>query len=115
MMAAYPLFVYPQQSEFEKMNFAGINTSKFEDISGISARSKYKNNLGEYNKKFCMRIRNSLAHAKFIIEKESSKIIFMDDDKGRKFFEARISFTDFGDFISDFYIEAKKQYFEPRV
>ena len=47
--------MYPQQSEFESLDYSSIPTDKFNVTVGKTAGSKY----------LCRRIRNSLAHAQF--------------------------------------------------
>jgi len=116
VMAAYPLFVYPQQTEFEKIDFSQINTSRFTVLTGKptdpTADRKY----------FCRRIRNAVAHGNFKIVEDQVKdqIEFVDytfDKKSKQpkdFFKATITTLDFGAFINNFMSEVKRQYFQNR-
>ncbi len=98
IMAAYPLFVYPQQAEFDKVDYNKISTDRFEVRVGTSSNKR---------KRFCGRIRNSLSHGNFTIT--DSHILFEDNNREKTdAFSATIKIEDFGKFINNFMFEAKK-------
>ena len=100
LSAAYICFMYPQQAEFETLDFTKISIEKFSVSLGNFGDSKY----------LCRRIRNSLAHVRFEIL--NGVFIFKDQKPdGSDKFEATITYKDFGDFLNSFFHEAKKQYF----
>jgi len=114
IMAAYPLFVYPEQTEFEKIDFSKINTSRFTVLTDPTADGK---NL-------CRRIRNALAHGNFkivegqIVEGQivEDQIEFIDYEIHKKskqkinHFKATIATRDFGNFINNFMFTVKQQF-----
>ncbi|MCC5848349.1 MAG: hypothetical protein JJU29_09660 [Verrucomicrobia bacterium] len=101
IMAAYPLFVFPQQAEFNAINFSEIDLSSFTVTEGTNTTDP---------KRFCSRIRNSLAHARFKVEQNN--ISFYDQTKnGGDNFSASISIQRFGSFINEFMLEVKNQFF----
>lgn len=101
LMAAYILFVYPQQTEFENINFDAVPTGDFNVVTGTLTTEK---------KRFCARIRNSLAHGRFAVH---SDLITLTDQKpdGKDKFEANISVTKFGIFINEFMHEVKNKHY----
>jgi len=105
LMASYILFVYPQQTAFEAIDLAKIDTSGFKVHYGTPARDK---------RRFCSRIRNSLSHGRFWVEVEKKQIRFRDHRVVKGFndadeFAATISITDLGEFINRFMLEVKQQ------
>ncbi|GAB0152338.1 HEPN family nuclease [Marinobacterium sp. BA1] len=104
LSAAYLCFMYPQQSEFKKMDFSAVDVSHFNVVQGSSADSKY----------ICRRIRNSLAHARFEIT--DNGFVFYDvRPDGSDEFKAEIKIEFFGDFLNNFFFEAKSQHFHRGV
>ncbi|WP_409526522.1 HEPN family nuclease [Nitrincola sp. MINF-07-Sa-05] len=100
LSSAYICFMYPQQTEFENLNFESISADNFSIIYGRDGDAKYR----------CRRIRNSLAHARFQVSKEM--FIFEDQDpRGNDKFKATIKACHFGDFLNNFFHECKNQYF----
>lgn len=100
LMASYPLFVFPQQADFESIDFSKIDTSKFRVLHGTKSNNK---------KRFCSRIRNALSHGK--VEVKGDNMIFMDRRKdGSDQFRAEIVIGDYGKFIGDFMHEVKSQF-----
>ncbi|GLQ32744.1 hypothetical protein [Litoribrevibacter albus] len=100
LSAAYICFMYPQQSEFDELDFSAIDTSCFSIKLGKKNDSKY----------ICRRIRNSLAHAHFEIFNSSFR--FLDQtSQGKDRFEAEIKIKDFGSFLNDFFHISKNQSF----
>ncbi len=92
--------MYPQQSEFESLDYSSIPTDKFNVTVGKTEGSKY----------LCRRIRNSLAHAQF----QMSNGFFRFEDRnpcGGDKFKAEIEIVHFGDFLNEFFHESKKQHF----
>lgn len=94
MMASYLLFVYPQQADFDNIDFSQVDISKFkvtfQDIENLES------------KVFCKRLRNSISHAKFEINEMDHQIFFWDDNSGKNKIELNISSENFGKFIDDF-------------
>ncbi len=113
VMAAYPLFVYPEQTEFEKIDFSKIDTSRFTVLIG-----KPTDPTADREKNLCKRIRNALAHGNFkIVEDQIEFIDYVLDKKSKQkinFFKATIAIRDFGKFINDFMFTIKRQYFQNR-
>ncbi|HMQ03801.1 MAG TPA: hypothetical protein PKD26_07785 [Pyrinomonadaceae bacterium] len=100
MMASYLLFVYPQQAEFEALDFSRIKTGDFEVKEGTSTADA---------RRFCSRIRNSLTHARFELIDE--RIEFRDERSGNDLFHATVEISKFGEFVNDFFFEAIRQHF----
>lgn len=102
MMASYLLFVYPQQADFEKINFSIFDTSKFNILN--------QENDNSDNKKFCIRLRNSISHARFIVHEDRNIINFKDNKPdGSDTIEFEIDLIDFGIFIENFAHSVNKQ------
>lgn len=101
LMAAYILFVYPQQSEFENMNFDTVSINDFTVATGTPTTQK---------RRFCSRIRNALAHGRFTV---CDGLITMSDQRqdATDRFEARISVINFGKFINGFMQTVKNHHF----
>jgi hypothetical protein len=100
LSAAYICFMYPQQTEFDNLNFQRISTEKFSITLGNDGDAKYR----------CRRIRNSLAHARFQII--NGLFVFKDQKtNGSDKFEITIKVEHFGAFLNDFFHECKNQYF----
>jgi len=102
LMASYILFVYPQQAEFEAINFLRIDTDKFIVHQGTPNTDK---------KRFCSRIRNGLTHARFTVNGDQIELCDKKKD-GTDQFRSTISVGDFGNFINGFMHEVKNQHFE---
>ncbi|WP_415720603.1 HEPN family nuclease [Photobacterium ganghwense] len=100
LSAAYLCLMYPQQSEFQNMDFSKIDTSCFIVIEGENGDSKY----------ICRRIRNSLAHARFQIV-DDLFVFFDQRTNGKIPFKAEIKIQAFGEFLNSFFFEAKEQHF----
>lgn len=105
MMASYLLFLYPREQQIIEIA-KNIDTSKFEMIVKGSMR-----NAETENQYICRRMRNSLAHGKFVIDYDSEIIYFKDDNNGVNHFHAKIYYADFGNFINDYMLCAKTAYF----
>ena len=104
--ASYICLMYPQQTEFEEMDFATIDIGSFNVTVGNAPDSKY----------LCRRIRNSLAHARFTINSSDDIIIFRDQKpEGTDKFEAKISISKYGDFLNEFFFCAKEQFFKRKA
>ena len=100
LMASYILFVYPQQTEFNAIDFSQIDTSKFVVHQGTSSTE---------TKRFCSRIRNGLTHGRFMVN--SNQIELCDQKRdGKDQFRSTISIGAFGDFINKFMHEVKNQH-----
>jgi hypothetical protein len=95
MMSAYLFFVYPQQADFDKIDYNAIDISKFNIIHNEKpVKSNYD---------FCRRIRNSISHARFSINNETDTINFKDETTvGTNKIEFDINIVDFGTFVTDF-------------
>lgn len=101
LSAVYICFMYPQQKEFNDLDFGKISTNKFKITNGRSGDSKY----------ICRRVRNSLAHSRFDLKDDL--FIFKDrQPNGNDEFEAQIKIEHFGDFLNKFFFECKKQFFK---
>lgn len=95
MMASYLLFVYPQQADFDNIDYSEIDVSDFK----IIAQQNNHSNTEE----FCRRLRNSIAHARFSVDEFKQIIYFHDFDwKGNNRIEFEIGFVEFGLFIDKF-------------
>jgi len=95
MMSSYLLFVYPQQADFENIDFTEIDISNFKIISQESDHAD--------NKKFCRRLRNSISHAHFAVDETRNIINFKDNrPDGTDKIEFEIGLVEFGEFIDDF-------------
>ena len=102
LMAAYILFVYPQQAEFDKVDFERISTDGFYVHEGTPTTE---------SRRFCSRIRNGLSHGRFKVGDNQIELTDQQRD-GRDPFRATIQIDKFGEFINQFMSEVKKQYFE---
>ena len=95
MMASYLLFVIPQQADFNNIDFSVIDTSKFKILHQDSDHSD--------KKKFCRRLRNSIAHVRYTIDSCNNKISFTDcTTQGTDKIEFEIGSVDFVEFIDNF-------------
>lgn len=95
MMASYLLFVYPQQADFDSIDFSAIDISIFNTIQQDSDNSE--------SKKFCRRLRNSISHSRFVVDEETNIINFKDEKRdGSDKIEVEIGVIDFGIFIDNF-------------
>ncbi len=95
MMASYLLFVYPQQADFNTIDFSAIDISKFNIIQEDSDNSE--------SKKFCRRLRNSISHSRFVVDEKANIINFRDEKgDGSDKIEVEIGEVDFGIFIDNF-------------
>lgn len=105
IMASYILFVYPKENELTEEFLNKIDTSKFNIIDApINA---------PLNSAFILRkLRNSLAHGKFIDENNFFTFEDWEEIKGsqdRKFyFKATIGLKDFGVLINNFFSKTKE-------
>ena len=104
LSAAYLCLMYPQQSEFQSLNFEKIDSSSFVVTEGTSGNSEY----------ICRRIRNSLAHARFQVS-DGIFVFFDQKPNGTDKFKAEIKIESFGKFLNEFFFEAKEQYFNQVV
>lgn len=100
LSAAYICFVYPQQKQYEQLNFDNLDISKFKHL--LEPKKTYN------NKSFLRRIRNSLSHAKFEINADN--FIFYDGQNTIDF-KVTISILEFGIFLNNFFHESKNQFF----
>ena len=101
MMAAYLLFVYPIERDFNKINLSNLEFSDFTIIVD-------KLNLFQTNKLlFLKKIRNSIAHARYEIK---NNIITMSDSNSQNSnnIEFIIGLVNFGIFIQNFSVELRK-------
>ncbi len=103
-MAAFILFVYPQQTEFEQVDFGRINIDGFHVHEGTPTSNP---------KRFCSRIRNGLSHGRFRLADGQIELTDQKRD-GSDSFCTTISVGKFGDFINQFMLEAKNQHFKTR-
>lgn len=93
---AYMCFVLPRQSVFDGMDFNNVDISNFNIKVDTYAKKG----------KVCRHLRNALAHSNIEILKYGVKFV----DNGYKTgetFEAFVSFSDLGRFISSIYIKNK--------
>jgi len=104
IMSAYILFVYPKESDTSNFDYSTIDTSGFD----IKVGEKRDNNS------ICRRIRNSLSHANFNIDKYNM-ITFKDSNTNNKCnndpFETCIKCEDFGEFVNEIMLKYKDNYF----
>ncbi len=106
-MATFLLFLYPKEVEFNNCNKSKISTDKFK----LLANENVKNKIVD-NSYIVERIRNSLAHGHFTVER--SELIFEDwvpNSNGLKqnYFKSKIGIGEFGEFINEFMFEIKAQ------
>jgi hypothetical protein len=101
IMASYILFVYPQQAEFDQLDFSKVDISKFK----ITFQEKDNSDP----KTFCRRLRNSIAHAKFIVMHKEQIIQFKDDNNGVNRIAFEIDTVSMGSFIDNFILEVNRQ------
>lgn len=105
MMSSYLLFVYPQQADFDSIDFSVIDISKFKIIQQDGDNSK--------SKKFCGRLRNSISHSRFVVDEETNVINFKDNKPdGSDKIEFEIGVVDFGNFIDNFAHTVNEQMIE---
>jgi len=102
LMASYILFVYPQQAEYNNVDFSRIDFTGFQIHEGTPTSEPIT---------FCRRIRNGLTHGRFTLNEDHIELTDKKQD-GSDPFRATISFTAFGDFINAFMSEVKNQHFE---
>lgn len=100
LSTAYICFLYPQQRQYEQLNFDKLDISKFNHL--LEPKQTYN------NKSFLRRIRNSLSHAKFEIN--ANNFIFYDGQNTIDF-KVTISIPEFGNFLNNFFHESKNQFF----
>lgn len=95
MMASYLLFVYPQQADFDNIDYSEIDVSDFKIIAQQNNHSN--------TKRFCSRLRNSITHARFTVNESTKMINFIDfNQAGQNRIEFEIGFVEFGLFIDKF-------------
>lgn len=107
LMASYLFFMYPKEKQLEYGNykfFKSLDTSKFNVLEcEVEKRD---------NKYICRRVRNALAHSHVHIA-ENGLITFEDDNLEKTdYFKCTISYTDFGEFITDFLYGIRDGYFK---
>jgi hypothetical protein len=108
-MAAYLLFLYPQESEFNNIDKSKIDTSDFLIIKNENIKNKIID-----SSYIVGRLRNSIAHGHFSIDSE--KITFEDwvpnkNNRKPNYFKTEIHQKKFGDFINNFMLMVKEQTF----
>lgn len=102
LMASYILFVYPQQTEFDSIDFSRVDTNSFTVHEGTSKENKQR---------FCSRIRNGLTHGRFAVNSDQIELTDQRQD-GSDPFRTTITVGAFGEFINNFMHEVKRQHFE---
>jgi hypothetical protein len=104
LMASYPLFLFPQQADFDMIDFEQIDISMFHVLDGTKKDDK---------KYFCRRIRNALSHSR--VRVNNGSIVFKDERKdGSDQFRAKVEINAYLRFIGGFMKEVKDQYFQRR-
>lgn len=95
MMSAYLFFVYPQQADFEDINFEAIALPIYNLINAESPIDS--------NATFCRRLRNSISHGRFAVNHETNIINFKDENHhGNNEIEFEIEIVEFGTFTTNF-------------
>ena len=95
ILLMYGLLVIPREIwERTNTNFSFTTRTKF------SIKQPTDNNLDTLN--FLRLLRNSLSHAIFLIDTETAKLTFWNNqNNGTRNFEVEISYGDLGDFLSE--------------
>jgi len=100
LMAAYMLFVYPKEKDFNLIQFDKIDFNKFNIL-----HQDYEHS----NKELSNRIRNALVHSNYMFR--DNTLIFSDNNhRKNSYIEMEISVVDFGEFITDFIFSVDNQF-----
>jgi len=101
IMASYVLFVYPQQTEFNHLDFSKIDISKF--------KITFQEGDNNDSETLCRRLRNSITHARFEVIHDDQVIKFKDEKHGKDRVEFEIDTLSMGSFIDSFIREVNRQ------
>ena len=100
IMASYLFFVYIKESEYSNFDFSKV------DYSNFTILTESKPHDGGI--KLTNRLRDSISHGRFNV---SDDYIIFEDEKpdGTDYIRFKINIVKFGEFLSSFLIEVKKQ------